>query len=32
MAIEKVKEYFKQYGMEERVLEFDVSSATVRLR
>jgi prolyl-tRNA editing enzyme YbaK/EbsC (Cys-tRNA(Pro) deacylase) len=31
MAIEKVKEYFKQYGMEERVLEFDVSSATVEL-
>lgn len=31
MAIEKVKEYFKKYGMEERVLEFDVSSATVEL-
>jgi prolyl-tRNA editing enzyme YbaK/EbsC (Cys-tRNA(Pro) deacylase) len=31
MAIEKVKEYFKKYGMENRVQEFDVSSATVEL-
>lgn len=31
MAIEKVKEYFKEYGMEDRVLEFEVSSATVQL-
>lgn len=31
MAIEKVKEYFKQFGMENRVLEFEVSSATVEL-
>lgn len=31
MAIEKVKEYFKKYGMEDRVLEFPVSSATVEL-
>lgn len=31
MAIEKVKEYFKQWGIEEKVLEFDVSSATVEL-
>ncbi len=31
MAIEKVKEYFKQFGMADRVLEFDVSSATVDL-
>lgn len=31
MAIEKVKEYFKQYDMEDKVLEFDVSSATVEL-
>ncbi len=31
MAIEKVKEYFRQYGMEDRVMEFDVSSATVEL-
>lgn len=31
MAIEKVKEYFAQYGMEDRVLEFPVSSATVEL-
>ena len=29
MAIEKVKEYFKQYNMESRIKEFDVSSATV---
>jgi prolyl-tRNA editing enzyme YbaK/EbsC (Cys-tRNA(Pro) deacylase) len=31
MAIEKVKEYFAKYGIEDRVLEFDVSSATVEL-
>ncbi len=31
MAIEKVKAYFKQYGMEDRVQEFEVSSATVEL-
>ena len=31
MAIEKVKAYFASLGMEERVLEFDVSSATVEL-
>ena len=31
MAIEKVKEYFRQFGMEDRVQEFDVSSATVEL-
>ena len=31
MAIDKVKEYFRQFGMEEKVLEFDVSSATVDL-
>ena len=31
MAIEKVREYFKSFGMENRVLEFDVSSATVEL-
>lgn len=31
MAIEKVKDYFKEYGMEERIQEFDVSSATVEL-
>ena len=31
MAIEKVKEFFKQYGMEDRVREFAVSSATVEL-
>lgn len=31
MAIDKVKAYFKQYGMEDRVQKFDVSSATVEL-
>ena len=31
MAIEKVKEYFAQFGIAERVQEFDVSSATVEL-
>lgn len=31
MSIESAKAYFKQYGMEGRVLEFAVSSATVEL-
>lgn len=31
MAIEKVKEYFKQWDMEDKILEFNVSSATVEL-
>ena len=31
MAIDKVREYFKQYNMEDRILKFDVSSATVEL-
>lgn len=31
MAIELVREYMKQYGMEDRIQEFDVSSATVEL-
>ena len=31
MAIEKVKAYFKQFDMEDQVLEFDTSSATVEL-
>lgn len=31
MSIEKVKAYFKTCGMEDRVLEFPVSSATVEL-
>jgi len=31
MSIEKVREYFKQYNMEDKILEFDVSSATVDL-
>ena len=31
MAIDKVKDYFRDYGMEDRILEFNVSSATVEL-
>lgn len=31
MAIEKVRAYFREYGMEERVQELDASSATVEL-
>ena len=31
MAVEKVKSFFRRFGMEERVLEFPVSSATVEL-
>ena len=31
MSVEKVKAYFSTFGMEERVLEFDTSSATVAL-
>ncbi len=31
MSIEKGRAYFRQFGMENRVLEFDVSSATVEL-
>lgn len=31
MAIEPVREFFKQYGMEDRIREFNVSSATVEL-
>lgn len=31
MAIEKVREYFRQYGREGDILEFPVSSATVEL-
>ncbi|WP_405321488.1 YbaK/EbsC family protein [Frisingicoccus sp.] len=31
MSIDKVKEYFRNFGMEDQILEFDVSSATVEL-
>ena len=31
MSIEKVRAYFNQFGMEDRILEFPVSSATVEL-
>lgn len=31
MSIERVREYFRQYGMEEKIMEFSTSSATVEL-
>ncbi len=31
MSIERVREYLKQYGIEDKIMEFDVSSATVEL-
>lgn len=31
MSIQRVREYFKEYGMENRIQEFQVSSATVEL-
>ena len=31
MSIEKVKNYFRTFGMEERVQELELSSATVEL-
>lgn len=31
MSIDKVRAYFKKFGLEEKILEFDVSSATVEL-
>ena len=31
MSIEKVREYFREFNMEDRILEFSVSSATVEL-
>jgi prolyl-tRNA editing enzyme YbaK/EbsC (Cys-tRNA(Pro) deacylase) len=31
MSIEEVKSYFEKYNMKERILEFEVSSATVEL-
>lgn len=31
MAIDKVKDFFRGFGMEDRIMEFDVSSATVEL-
>ena len=31
MSIQRVKDYFRALGLEDRVLEFDVSSATVEL-
>ena len=31
MSIEKVREYFSQYGIEDRILEFETSSETVEL-
>jgi prolyl-tRNA editing enzyme YbaK/EbsC (Cys-tRNA(Pro) deacylase) len=31
MSIEKVKEYFNKFNMEDKILEFETSSATVEL-
>ena len=31
MSVEKVKQYFKQFSIENKIKEFDVSSATVEL-
>jgi len=31
MSIEKVRDYFRAFGMEDRILEFETSSATVEL-
>lgn len=31
MSIERGREFFKQYGIDDRIMEFDVSSATVPL-
>ncbi|MBQ8610691.1 MAG: YbaK/EbsC family protein [Oscillospiraceae bacterium] len=31
MAIEKVKDYFARWGMQDKIMEFEVSSATVEL-
>ncbi len=31
MSIEKVRKYFSEFGIENRILEFPVSSATVEL-
>lgn len=31
MSIERVKAYFRKYGMEDKIQEFEVSSATVEL-
>ena len=31
MSVEKVKNYFRRYGIDDRVQEFEVSSATVEL-
>ena len=31
MSIDKVRSYFRSFGMEERILEFPISSATVQL-
>lgn len=32
MSIEKVKNYFKKFGLEDRIVEFDTSSSTVELK
>ena len=30
MSLKKAKEYLQKYGLEKRIMEFDVSSATVK--
>jgi len=30
MSLERVRKYFKQYGIEDNIIEFDASSATVK--
>ena len=32
MAIDKVREYFRQFGLEDKILEFDVSSETLSFK
>ena len=31
MSVEKVKSYFRQFGIDDRIQEFEISSATVEL-
>ena len=31
MSLEKVRDYFKQFGLDDKIMEFDVSSATVEM-
>ena len=29
MSVDKVREYLRSYGLEDRIMEFDISTATV---